>query len=56
MINTYQLYQNYADATDPLRACARMMAPVLGTTWPGVPVNPYVRKMASACEVFARTH
>ncbi len=55
MINTYQLYQNYADATDPLRACARMMAPVLGTTWPGMPVNPYVRKMASACEVFART-
>ena len=55
MINTYQLYQNYADATDPLRACARMMAPVLGTTWPGMPVNPYIRKMASACEVFART-
>ncbi|QJP99294.1 polyhydroxyalkanoate depolymerase [Herbaspirillum rubrisubalbicans Os34] len=55
MINTYQLYQNYADATDPLRACARLMAPLLGTTWPGVPVNPYLRKMASACEVFART-
>lgn len=55
MINTYQLYQNYADATDPLRACARWMAPVLGATWPGLPVNPYVRKMASACEVFART-
>jgi len=55
MINTYQLYQNYADATDPLRACARMMAPLLGATWPGVPVNPALRKMASACEVFART-
>lgn len=55
MINTYQLYQNYADATDPLRACARMMAPVLGATWPGVPVHPAWRKMASACEVFART-
>ncbi|HZG22158.1 MAG TPA: polyhydroxyalkanoate depolymerase [Herbaspirillum sp.] len=55
MINTYQLYQNYADATDPLRACARMMAPMLGMTWPGVPAQPYLRKMASACEVFART-
>ncbi|MDR6585000.1 polyhydroxyalkanoate depolymerase [Herbaspirillum sp. BH-1] len=55
MINTYQLYQNYADATDPLRACARMMAPMLDMTWPGVPAQPYLRKMASACEVFART-
>lgn len=55
MIPTYQLYQNYADATDPLRACARMMAQALGATWPGIPVHPYWRKMASACEVFART-
>lgn len=55
MINTYQLYQNYADATDPLRASARIMAPVLGYAWPGLPVNPYLRKLASACEVFART-
>lgn len=55
MINTYQLYQQYADATDPLRACARMLAPVLGAQWPGLPVHPVMRKLASACEVFART-
>ncbi|MCA1325291.1 polyhydroxyalkanoate depolymerase [Herbaspirillum sp. alder98] len=55
MINTYQLYQQYADATDPLRAWARMMVPVLGYQWPGLPGPPPMRKLASACEVFART-
>ena len=55
MINTYQLYQQYADATDPLRAWARMMAPVFGVGWPGMPAHPLMRKLASACEVFART-
>ncbi|MBB5392401.1 MULTISPECIES: polyhydroxyalkanoate depolymerase [unclassified Herbaspirillum] len=55
MINTYQLYQQYADATDPLRTCARMMAPVFGYQWPGLPAHPVMRRLASACEVFART-
>ncbi|EJM98211.1 polyhydroxyalkanoate depolymerase [Herbaspirillum sp. YR522] len=55
MINTYQLYQQYADATDPLRAWARMMVPVFGLEWPGIPRHPVMRKLASACEVFART-
>ncbi|MFL9924379.1 polyhydroxyalkanoate depolymerase [Herbaspirillum lusitanum] len=55
MINTYQIYQQYADATDPLRASARAMAPMFGATWPGMPVNPVFRKMAAACEVFSRT-
>ncbi|MBP0600304.1 polyhydroxyalkanoate depolymerase [Herbaspirillum sp. LeCh32-8] len=55
MINTYQLYQQYADATDPLRASARMLVPVFGVEWPGLPANPLMRKLASACDVFART-
>ena len=55
MINTYQFYQQYADATDPLRACARMMAPLFGYEWPGLPAHPLMRKLASAYEVFART-
>jgi polyhydroxyalkanoate depolymerase len=54
MIDTYQLYQNYADATDPLRASARTMASVFGVEWPGLPANPFMRKLASACEVFGR--
>ncbi|WDZ96822.1 polyhydroxyalkanoate depolymerase [Herbaspirillum sp. WKF16] len=55
MINTYQLYQQYADATDPLRVSARMLAPVFGVQWPGLPAHPVMRKLASACDVFART-
>ncbi|MBO9537119.1 polyhydroxyalkanoate depolymerase [Herbaspirillum sp.] len=55
MIDTYQFYQQYADATDPLRACAGMMAPLFGYEWPGVPAHPLMRKLASACEVFSRT-
>ena len=55
MTNIYQAYQQYVDATDPLRASARAAAPFLGHTWPGLPSSPMLRKMAAAYEVFART-
>ena len=55
MTNIYQAYQQYVDATDPLRASARAAAPFLGHTWPGLPSSPLLRKMAAAYEVFART-
>jgi poly(3-hydroxybutyrate) depolymerase len=55
MTNIYQAYQQYVDATDPLRASARAAAPFLGHTWPGLPSSPVLRKMAAAYEVFART-
>ncbi len=55
MTNIYQAYQQYVDATDPLRASARLAAPFLGHTWPGMPINLGLRKLAAAYEVFART-
>lgn len=55
MTNIYQAYQQYVDATDPLRASARAAAPFLGHTWPGLPSSLMLRKLAAAYEVFART-
>jgi len=63
MINMYQTYQHYADATDPMRASARLAAPLLSQTveqfmshvWSGFPANQTMRKLAAAYEVFART-
>jgi poly(3-hydroxybutyrate) depolymerase len=55
MTNIYQAYQQYADATDPLRASARLAAPFLGQSWPGLPTSLVMRKLAAAYEVYART-
>lgn len=51
----YQLYQGYADATDPLRDAAQAMLPVLESGWPGVPRLFSMKQMRAACEVFSRT-
>jgi len=63
MTNMYQTYQQYADATDPMRASARLAAPYLSQTveqfmsqvWSGLPASQTMRKLAAAYEVFART-
>jgi len=63
MTNMYQAYQHYADATDPLRASARLAAPFLTQAlaqfetyaWPGLPATQSLRKLAAAYEVYAHT-
>lgn len=55
MSDMYQLYQGYADATDPLRDAALAMLPVLESGWPGMPRPFSVKQMRAACEVFSRT-
>lgn len=51
----YQLYQGYADTTDPLRDAALAMLPVFEADWPGMPRSFSMKQMRAACEVFSRT-
>ncbi|MDB5992631.1 MAG: Poly-beta-hydroxyalkanoate depolymerase [Herbaspirillum sp.] len=55
MRDTYQLYQRYADAMDPLRDIAQTMSPLFQAVWPGMPRSLGMKQMGALCEVFART-
>jgi poly(3-hydroxybutyrate) depolymerase len=55
MSDMYQLYQGYADATDPMRDAAVAMLPFLLTDWAGMPKSLYLKQMGAACDVFSHT-
>lgn len=51
----YQLYQAYADLSDPSRTVARALAKLLGQSALGTPLNSALRPASAAMDVFACT-